>query len=96
MFLPETPSPKSLRLLKLDFKDHAIRKVIESINLFYEIIPDKWSKLEMDAILPKLGDLFDLFDDTRGWTRGFVILWDKKVSANLLLCSLHHIDVLVQ
>ena len=53
----------------------------------------KKSKVEMNDLLPKLGDFFRLFVDARGNSAGLALLCDTKVDVELLSCSSHHIDI---
>ena len=49
----------------------------------------------MDDILHDLRDYYGIFVDVKGHAGRQACLWDKKVTINLLSCSLHHVVAFV-
>ena len=52
----------------------------------------KRSRLEMESILPRLGDFRGAFVDARGRSGGLALLWAKNLELTVESYSLHHID----
>jgi len=56
----------------------------------------KKRRMEMCAIMAKLGDYQGVFEDCMGRSGGLAMLWHHSLKVSLLSQSFHHIDIVVE